>query len=549
MAEIVDARASGGAILVLGDALALPVSSVAATSPKPLGSVRFNPDLQEIEVYRLANSSYTWKTLDRFVLDTSGFYPVTGGPLAGGITFTNGGSLYSTLGTPLEPAICFTANMNTGISGTNLGHLQFSTKGSLTFKANQNTIEFPTSLQAPSATITTVTTTTLNADSINTFIPREVSFSYIGTFTPLKVVYRYIVARRLVAFQDWAGSIATLGTPASTLARFQIRRVRSNVSDVIGTITFQANSTIGTFSTTDAFTLHGADRVEIISPPIADEDMADLSVTLSMTTPMLSDLAPIDIAFTPSGILADSFWPQGTVLGTVATTDTDSSNFNYSLLNSAKQQYQIVGNLIQVGSAPFKGGQFTVQVTDDDGLTFTKNFSVTVPPRTGTSTSFTGPCISGAFSAAAVAGTTSNAISTYVSTATARVGTLGTATDQITDYSITAAIGPVVSGSLSYMLDEITSIGNSNEYASAVADGLSDSITSIGSGNEYVSAVADGSSNDMTSIGNSNEYVSAVADSISDDVESTTSTLIVDYFGFASQIIDDITDDSTGEVF
>lgn len=432
MAEIVDARSSGGAILVLGDALALPISSAAATSPKPLGSVRFNPDLQEIELYRLiSSSSYNWKTLDRYVLDTSGFYPVSGGPVSGGITLTNNGHFYSTYGTPLEPGICFSENMNTGISGTNLGHLQFSTKGSLTFKANDSLIEFPTSLRATAATITTVTTNTLNADSINTFIPREVSFSYMGTFTPLKVVHRYIVARRLVVSKDWVGSIATLGTPASVQANFQIRRIRSNLPEALGTITFGPNSRFGTFTSSGNFTLHGGDRLEIIAPPIADDDMADLNVTLAATSPMQADATPTNISFTASGILSGGFWQQGGVLGTLTATDPDGANFNYALLDSANRQFQVVANQIQIGSAPLRGGQFTVQVTDDDGLSYTKNFSVTVPPRSITGTSLSGSFISGAFSVALVSASVTGVISPFTASGSGSVSIVGAASDSI----------------------------------------------------------------------------------------------------------------------
>jgi hypothetical protein len=444
MAEIIDARASGGAILLLGDALTLPISSAVSTSAKPLGSIRFNPDLQEIEVYRLADASYAWKTLDRFELDTAGFYPASGGPMNGGISFGNSGNLYATYGTALEPAISFASNTNTGISGTNLGNIQFSAKGSLTFKASQSAVEFTTSLQAPAATITTVTTTTLNATSVNTFVPREISFSYIGGFTPLKVIYRFIVARRLLVPQYWAGSIATLGTPASSTARFQIRRVRSNISDTIGTITFEADSTIGTFSASDSFTLHGADRLEIVAPPISNDDYSDISVTLAMATPLSADLSPIDITFAPSNVLTGNFWPQGSVVGMVSTIDTDSTNFNYALLDTAKQQFQIVGNIIQVGSAPFKGGQFSVQATDDDGLTITKNFSVTVPPRAGTGAATAGPYISGAFSFTTVSASIVREINPFPSTSSGKVSIVGAAEDSLGLSIITAAMGPIV---------------------------------------------------------------------------------------------------------
>lgn len=91
--------------------------------------------------------------------------------------------------------------------------------------------------------------------------------------------------------------------------------------------------------------------------------------------------APTDVWLTSNQILGGS--PAGSVVGTLGATDPDAgSTFTFAITADPDNQFQIVGNQLQVSSSPdySVASQHTVsiRVTDQGGLSYAKSFTIYV---------------------------------------------------------------------------------------------------------------------------------------------------------------------------
>ncbi|MBV8255897.1 MAG: cadherin domain-containing protein [Chitinophaga sp.] len=176
---------------------------------------------------------------------------------------------------------------------------------------------------------------------------------------------------------------------------------------------------IGNFSTTDVdpgntftYTLSGADAAsfavngsQLISNVVFDYEVkSSYQVTVTATdnygasftktftiTVLDANEPPTDITLSNSSI--DEFKPQGTLVGTLSTTDPDAGDtFTYTFAGGADDaSFSIVGNQLK-SNAVFNYAlkntyQIKIKVTDVGGLSFMKDFVITVIATVPTSIS------------------------------------------------------------------------------------------------------------------------------------------------------------------
>ncbi|MCA0433104.1 MAG: hypothetical protein LCH46_07550 [Proteobacteria bacterium] len=92
--------------------------------------------------------------------------------------------------------------------------------------------------------------------------------------------------------------------------------------------------------------------------------------------------APTNIALSKATVR--EFGATDLAVGTLSATDAQGGAFTHALLNDAGGRFKIDGNVLEVNNGLLldyeqaKTHTITVQVTDSDGLTFSKNFTISV---------------------------------------------------------------------------------------------------------------------------------------------------------------------------
>jgi hypothetical protein len=385
MAYILDARGTGGAVITLGETLTFPVASGRPeldTQP-PVGSLRYNPDLTELELFRSDGlGGHDWRIVERISLDTSTIFQKTGGTLFGNMTITGDARMFLPSGSIAAPSLSFAGANQTGFSTDNDYVLHASVNGVDVAKFDLNLATINVPIQATTATFETINADTLNVTKLNTFIPREITGYFPGTYEPGQVIFRQVIAHRVSVKQNWDGSVAFLQVMPLELAgaSYSIDKISNNVRTTIGNIQFATNSLFGTFwSPAGDFELDGGDIIEIV---VTAPDVAEgLSFSLLTRVPLTTNVAPSNISISPNVIEERSH--PGTVVGTLSVTDTDSTDFNYQLLDSADNRFALLGNQIVVGTTQLdwvsSASHFiTVRAIDEDGLYYDKTLTISV---------------------------------------------------------------------------------------------------------------------------------------------------------------------------
>lgn len=103
----------------------------------------------------------------------------------------------------------------------------------------------------------------------------------IGLFIPGQpaasaMVFQFVVPRAIALPANLAGSLAKVGTAATSAASFTLRRNGAN----IGTIDFAAGSATATFALAGGAVFAAGDVLEILAPSPQDATLADVSITL-----------------------------------------------------------------------------------------------------------------------------------------------------------------------------------------------------------------------------------------------------------------------------
>ncbi|WP_139559060.1 ELWxxDGT repeat protein [Methylotetracoccus oryzae] len=175
------------------------------------------------------------------------------------------------------------------------------------------------------------------------------------------------------------------------------------ISDVDSPATFQAVTTpttsdqgYGTFTVTAAGTwtyvlnnshpavdalATGQQLTDSFTVVAADGTTQSIAITIDGNTDV-TGLPPTDIRWTGSPPANGALPQGGEVLGTLATTDPDSSAFTYALLAGSSAGFSINNGVVSRASALTASTtyQLIVQTTDDSGLSYTETFVI----RTGT---------------------------------------------------------------------------------------------------------------------------------------------------------------------
>jgi len=175
------------------------------------------------------------------------------------------------------------------------------------------------------------------------------------------------------------------------------------ISDVDSPATFQAVTTpttsdqgYGTFTVTAAGTwtyvlnnshpavdalATGQQLTDSFTVVAADGTTQSIAITIDGNTD-ITGLPPTDIRWTGSPPANGALPQGGEVLGTLTTTDPDSSAFTYALLPGSSVGFSINNGIVSRAGALTASTtyQLIVQTTDDTGLSYTETFVI----RTGT---------------------------------------------------------------------------------------------------------------------------------------------------------------------
>jgi hypothetical protein len=386
MAYILDSRGTGGAIITLGETLTFPVAfgRPELDAQPPVGSLRYNPETTELELYRSDGlGGHEWRIVERISLDTSTILPKTGGTVLGNMTMTGDSRIFLPSGSISAPSLSFVGATQTGFSTDENNVLLTSVNGVQVAKFDINLATLNVPMQATTATFETITAATLNVARLNTYLPREISGFFPGPFEAGQVIFRQVIAHRVLISDGWGGSVAFVqGMPLGIGgASFRIDKISSNIRTTIGVLSFAAVSVFGTFWSPPGgeFQLDGGDIIEIV---VAQPDViTGLSFSLLTRVPVSVNVAPTDISISPS-VVEERARP-GTVVGIISVSDTDSTTFNYQMLDSADDRFAIIGNQIVVGDNLLdwsinSSHSIRIRAIDEDGLAYDKTFSITV---------------------------------------------------------------------------------------------------------------------------------------------------------------------------
>lgn len=183
-----------------------------------------------------------------------------------------------------------------------------------------------------------------------------------------------------------ANSIAE-HSPAGTL----IGTFTTTDTDSGNTFTYALTDTLGgLFQIVDNQLLTGATATDYVTASnhvieVTSTDQGSLSVTKSFTINVTNvNEAPTDIVL--SSLIIKEASPNGTVVGTLSTTDPDPASkdsWTYRLVDSAGDRFRISGSYLLAGPvgtvyATAQSHDITVEATDSGGLKTTKVFTIAV---------------------------------------------------------------------------------------------------------------------------------------------------------------------------
>ncbi len=113
--------------------------------------------------------------------------------------------------------------------------------------------------------------------------PYDIPMSYVGIPTSSLLYYRALMVRAITLPNSLAGSYAECEVAPTSNYDINIYQVTAGVPTLIGTITWLAASTTGTFSLSGPVTLSAGDILELVGQSSADPTFENPSVTLATT--------------------------------------------------------------------------------------------------------------------------------------------------------------------------------------------------------------------------------------------------------------------------
>ena len=120
-----------------------------------------------------------------------------------------------------------------------------------------------------------------NATALDvTTVPHDISTTFYGAPADSDVVMLYAPSRSFKIAANFPNSVAIAATAATAEAVFTVEKVVAGTPTQIGTITFAAAGTVGTFGASSEVTLAAGDVVRITAPATADATLADLAITI-----------------------------------------------------------------------------------------------------------------------------------------------------------------------------------------------------------------------------------------------------------------------------
>jgi hypothetical protein len=384
MGNILDGRGKGG-VVFLGDYVTLPTASGAPDGLlPPLGSIRFNPLIEEVEVFRDdQKNGYEWRLLNAQTFDIAKFYSKNGGPISGNMTLSS--ALLASAGSQNSPSISFTFSQGTGLS-TAGGALRLSANGSLVATMTTNSITITPNVVGHAASFGTLNATTINAEVVSP-VPFESAFFAPGAFRDGALIHRMPATHVLSFPSALAGSQAFAGVAPLSNASVTITKVGSSGVQVdVGSITWSAGNRVGLFTCPDPFTMIAGESLVFVTSNSFDDLISDISVTIAGQSIYRLDNAPTDIVLSgPQAV--DEYSAPGTYVATINAIDADDTQFSYSLIgqNSKDRRFDVVGNQIvwstltrSTASSGWPGvyRPVTVRATDPYGKYIQKTFQI-----------------------------------------------------------------------------------------------------------------------------------------------------------------------------
>jgi hypothetical protein len=119
------------------------------------------------------------------------------------------------------------------------------------------------------------------ANVIATSAPFDIPMSYVGVPTGSMVYYRALLARAITMPNSLTGSYATCEVAPTSNYTISINRIVGSTPTLLGTITWLAAATTGTFSFSGPVTLSAGDILELVGQSSADPTFENPSVTLA----------------------------------------------------------------------------------------------------------------------------------------------------------------------------------------------------------------------------------------------------------------------------
>ena len=202
--------------------------------------------------------------------------------LFGNLTSSNLSSTAGITGSQLSSPLDLSQNVTLGGTTTNSGTISGGTVSGATLSGtttNSGTISGGTvnpSTITSSGLITANGGLNITTSGPFTGLPYDIAGGISGPIAGSQYVLFFDAVREVNIPADFAGSLASVLTAFTNAATYTIYHNGTSV----GTISFAASGTSGTFSTSSAFTLAVGDSLTIQAPSTADPTAANLAITI-----------------------------------------------------------------------------------------------------------------------------------------------------------------------------------------------------------------------------------------------------------------------------
>ncbi len=110
-------------------------------------------------------------------------------------------------------------------------------------------------------------------------LPYDIAISRPGVPGDAEVMFAIKLPRAMVIPANWAGSVAGSLVAAAAPATISVVAAGSVVG-TIGTISFAAGATSGTFAAAGGFALKEGDVLKLVNQAMADASLSDLFITI-----------------------------------------------------------------------------------------------------------------------------------------------------------------------------------------------------------------------------------------------------------------------------